>query len=120
VVDPGGKIRTVVGTGQKGASGDGGEALKATLSGPKHLCVDRDGAVIIADTDNHIIRKYTPRDGKIARLAGSGTRGTAGVGGPPEKLELNQPHGVYVHSNGDLYIADSGNRRILKVERKVP
>jgi DNA-binding beta-propeller fold protein YncE len=120
VVDPQGKIRTVVGTGQKGASGDGGEARQATLSGPKHLCLDRDGSVIIADTDNHLIRKYSPQDGRIVRVAGTGIRGTAGVGGPPEKLELNQPHGVYVHASGDLYIADSGNRRILKIERKSP
>ena len=55
-VDPNGKIRTVVGTGQKGASGDGGPARQATLSGPKHLCLDRDGGVIIADTDNDLIR----------------------------------------------------------------
>jgi DNA-binding beta-propeller fold protein YncE len=117
VVDRAGRIRTVVGTGQKGAGGDGGPALKAQLNGPKHLCVDQDGGVIIADTENHVIRKYTPADGKIVRLAGSGKRGTAGVGGPAEAVELAQPHGVYVHASGDLYIADSSNRRILKMER---
>src|SRR5262245_5495304 len=52
VVDSQGRIRTIAGTGQKGFSGDAGPALKATLSGPKHLCIDQDGGVIIADTDN--------------------------------------------------------------------
>ena len=44
-------------------------------------------------------------------------KGTAGVGGPPLAVELNQPHGVYVHASGDLYISDSSNHRILKLER---
>jgi DNA-binding beta-propeller fold protein YncE len=117
VVDPQGAIRTIVGTGQKGATGDNGPGREATLNGPKHLCVDRDGGIIIADTENHIIRKFTPADGKIVRLAGSGKRGTGGVGGPALEVELNQPHGVYVHPSGHLYISDSSNKRILKLER---
>lgn len=117
VVDPSGKIRTVVGTGQRGSSGDGGAARQATLNGPKHLCIDRDGSVLIADTENHLIRRYLPKEGKIVRVAGSGKRGTAGVGGPPEQVELNQPHGVCVHPSGTLYITDSSNNRVLKIER---
>jgi sugar lactone lactonase YvrE len=115
VVDPKGAIRTIVGTGQKGNSGDGQNAREATLNGPKHLCIDRDGGVIIADTENHVIRKYSPTDGKIVRIAGS-QRGTNGVGGDPLAVELNQPHGVFVDPSGDLYIADSSNHRILKIE----
>src|SRR6266436_170660 len=117
VVDSQGKIRTVVGTGEKGLGGDGGDALKATMNGPKHLCIDRDGGVLIADTENHVIRKYFPADGKIIRIAGSGKRGDAGVGGPALEVELNQPHGVFVHPSGDLYISDSTNKRILKIDR---
>lgn len=114
-VDVGGKIRTVAGTGQKGGSGDGGDALKATLNGPKHLCVDLQDNVLIADTENHLIRKYIPADGKIVRVAGNGKRGAAGIGGPPEEAELSQPHGVYVHPSGVLYISDSSNHRVLKI-----
>ncbi len=117
VVDAAGKIRTVAGTGEKGASGDGGDALKATMNGPKHLCVDREGNVLIADTENHLIRKYLPAEGKIVRVAGTGKKGTAGVGGPPAKVELSQPHGVYVHSSGAVYVADSSNNRVLRIER---
>jgi sugar lactone lactonase YvrE len=117
VVDTAGKIRSVAGTGMKGAAGDGGNAKQATLNGPKHLCIDQDDNVIIADTENHLIRKYLPREGTIVRVAGSGKKGGAGLGGPPEQAELNQPHGVYVHSSGTLYIADSSNHRILKIEK---
>ena len=117
VVDRDGKIRTVAGTGQKGASGDGGDARAATLNGPKHLCIDLDGNVIIADTENHLIRKYLSREGRIVRVAGSGKKGTGGLNGPPEEAELNQPHGVYVHRDGALFIADSSNDRVLKIER---
>lgn len=115
LVDTNGTIRTVVGTGMKGNSGDGGDARLATLNGPKHLCFDRDGNVIIADTENHVIRQFRPRDGTIVRLVGTGNRGTNGLGGDPLALELNQPHGVYVHPDGTLYIADSSNHRVLKV-----
>jgi DNA-binding beta-propeller fold protein YncE len=117
VVDASGKIRTVAGTGQRGFSGDGGEARLATLNGPKHLCIDREGDVLIADTENHVIRKYLPRSGKIVLVAGTGKRGAGGVGGTPLQAELNQPHGVYVHASGDIYIVDSSNHRLLKIER---
>lgn len=117
VVDPRGRIRTVVGTGQRGASGDGGDARQATMNGPKHLCIDLESNVIIADTENHIIRKYLPREGKIARVAGSGTPGTAGLGGDPKEAQLNQPHGVTMHPSGVLYIVDSSNHRILRIEK---
>jgi DNA-binding beta-propeller fold protein YncE len=116
VVDAAGKIRTVAGTSQRGSSGDGGDARQATLNGPKHLCIDRDGSVILADTENHVIRKYLPREGKIVRVAGTGKKGTAGLGGDPLQAELAQPHGVYVNAAGVLYIADSSNDRVLKIE----
>ena len=89
-------------------------ALKATMNGPKHLCTDPFGNVIIADTENHIIRKYLPREGKIVRVAGNGRRSTSGLDGPPEDAELNQPHGVTFHG-GTLYISDSSNNRVLKI-----
>lgn len=116
VVGRDGKIRTVVNaSGQKGATGDGGDALAATMNGPKHICIDRDDTVLIADAENHLIRRYVPATGKILRVAGTGQRGTAGLGGPPEQSELNRPHGVTVHRDGTLYITDSYNNRILKI-----
>jgi len=117
IVDAAGKIRTVVGNGKAGATGDDGPALEATLRGPKHLCLDQDGSVLIADTDNHVIRRYLPKEEKIVRVAGSGKKGTAGVGGPPLEAQFNQPHGVYVHPDGTLYITDSHNNRVLKIAK---
>lgn len=118
VVSPDGKIRTVVGTGKVGATGDGGDATKATLNGPKHLCVDKEDNVIIADTENHLIRKYLRKEGKLIRIAGNGKKGTTGIDGPPLAAELNQPHGVYLHPSGELYIVDSSNNRVLKVVKE--
>ncbi|MBI5766844.1 MAG: hypothetical protein HZA93_03565 [Verrucomicrobia bacterium] len=116
VVAVDGTIRTVVNaSGRKGADGDGGDALAATMNGPKHLCVDRDGSVLIADAENNLIRRYVPATGKIVRVAGTGKRGTAGLGGPPEACELARPHGVTIAPDGTLYITDSYNDRILKI-----
>lgn len=118
VVDVDGTIRTIVGTGEKGNSGNDGGARQATLNGPKHLCFDLDGNVIIADTENHVIRRYLLHENRIVRVAGTGRKGSKGVGGPPLEVELNQPHGVYVRPDGTLYIADSSNHRVLKIERR--
>jgi DNA-binding beta-propeller fold protein YncE len=120
VVNAEGKIRTLVGTGKPGLKGDGGDALEATLNGPKHLCIDLDQGVIIADAENNVIRKYDPKTGKIFRIAGTGKKGISGTDtGDPLKMELARPHGVIVHpKTGDLYITDSYNDRILKLVRQ--
>jgi DNA-binding beta-propeller fold protein YncE len=117
VVNARGEIRTVAGTGKQGFAGDGGDALLALLNGPKHLGIDLDGSVLIADTENHVIRRYIPSTGKIVRVAGTGKRGRGGIGGAPENAQLFQPHGVCVHPSGTLYISDSSNNRVLKIER---
>jgi DNA-binding beta-propeller fold protein YncE len=117
VVDPKGKIKTVAGTGAKGMGT--GKALEAAMNGPKHLCIDKDGTVLIADTENHRIVRYSPKDGTLSVVAGTGKRGTAGVGGDPLKAEFAQPHGVIVHpKTGDIYISDASNGRVLKIVRE--
>jgi DNA-binding beta-propeller fold protein YncE len=116
IVDVEGKIRTVAGTGKAGFGGDGGDALRAQFNGPKHLCIDRNDDVVIADTENHVIRKYLPREGKIVRIAGTGRAGRAGLNGPPLLAELKQPHGVNARPDSSIYISDSGNNRVLKIE----
>jgi DNA-binding beta-propeller fold protein YncE len=118
VVDPEGRIRTVAGTGEAGHSGDDGPAASARLNGPKHLFVEKDDSVLVTDTENHVIRRYSPRDGTIRRVAGTGEAGSAGLGGPPLRCQLNRPHGAQVHpATGDLYISDSDNHRVIRVER---
>jgi sugar lactone lactonase YvrE len=114
VVDRAGKIRTVAGTGKKGFSGDGDDALQADLNGPKHLYPDLQDNILIADAENNVVRKYIPATGKIVRVAGTDRRGIA-LTADPLKTELARPHGVYVHTNGATYIVDSYNDRILKI-----
>jgi len=117
MVDADGRIRTVAGTGGAGFSGDGGPAVQATMRGPKHVSVDADDGVLIVDTENHAIRRYSPGDGTMSLVAGTGTAGSAGVGGPPERCELNRPHGVLRQPRtGHLYIADSDNHRVVRIE----
>jgi sugar lactone lactonase YvrE len=118
-VGPDGTIHNVAGTGVKGAAGANGPALEAQLNGPKHLCIDRDGTVLIADTENHRILRYTPGKETMALVAGTGTKGSAGVGGDPKLAEFAQPHGVIVHpKTGEIYISDAANNRVLKIVRE--
>lgn len=119
VVGKEGRIRTVVNaSGKKGGEGDGGPALEATMNGPKHLCVDKDDSVLIADAEAHLVRRYVPATDKIERVAGTGKQGSAGVGGGPAECQLSRPHGVTVHpQTGELYITDSYNNRVLKIEK---
>ena len=116
VVTPDGRIKTVVNaSGKKGGTGDGGPALEATMNGPKHLCIDLQDNVIIADAESHLVRKFTPKDGRITRVAGTGKQGKGSLGGSPLECDLARPHGVTVHRDGTLYITDSYNHRILKI-----
>ncbi len=115
VVDKSGKIRTVAGTGKAGGVTDETDPLKATFDGPKHLSIDAENNVLIADTENHVIRRYLPKTNKLELVAGTGTKGAAGLDGPPLKAQLNKPHGVWPGPDGSIYIADSENNRIVKI-----
>jgi glucose/arabinose dehydrogenase len=71
---------------------------------------------LIADTENHRIRVFRTATETIENVAGTGRKGTAGQGGPATDAELAQPHGVTVGPDGFLYISDSSNDRILRIE----
>ena len=73
--------------------------------------------MLIADTDNHVIRKLLVAEGRIVRVAGTGKKGGQGVGGPPLEAELNQPHGVTVRRDGTIFICDSLYDRVLEIVR---
>jgi DNA-binding beta-propeller fold protein YncE len=116
VVDPAGKVRTVAGTGEAGFSGDDGPALLARLNGPKHISIDANDDVLIADTENQVIRRYSPRDERIRRVLGTGTRGSAGLGGSPLACQLDRPHGSRVRpGTREIYVSDSENHRVIRV-----
>ncbi|HYE98834.1 MAG TPA: hypothetical protein VEJ18_07985, partial [Planctomycetota bacterium] len=118
VVDPAGRIRTVAGTGKPGLAGDGGPALQAQLNGPKHISIDAEDNVLIADAESHTVRLFSPKDGKLHRVAGNGKKGNAGVGGPAADCQLARPHGVQADARGRIWISDSDNHRVLRVEKQ--
>jgi sugar lactone lactonase YvrE len=112
-VDASGIINTIVGNGSVGFSGDGGPALSAQLDAPAGVRLSR-GSIYFADTINNRIRKVDA-SGIITTVAGNGTAGFSGDGGPATSANLNSPLAIGLDRNGDLLIADTGNSRIRKV-----
>ena len=100
-----------------GYSGNGGPAGDAQLMGPRGLAFDPAGNLFIADSGNHVIRRIAASDGTITTVAGAGSRGFSGDGGPATRARLNTPDGVAFDAAGNLYIADTLNHRIRKVNR---
>jgi uncharacterized protein (TIGR03437 family) len=113
-VNAAGVITTLAGTGNRDFSGDGSQAANAGLNQPSSVAVDSSGNVYIADRLNHRIRKVTPT-GIISTFAGNGTAGFSGDGGAAGSANLNSPSVVAVDSSGNVYIADTNNRRIRRV-----
>ena len=109
-----GDINTVAGNGTFGSGGDGGPATSAQLSSTADTVVDGAGNVYIADRTNDRIRKVAPT-GVITTFAGTGTAGSGGDGGPATAAQLNQPGGVALDGAGNLYIADTENHKVRKV-----
>ncbi|MGV3720988.1 MAG: hypothetical protein ACO1SX_08755, partial [Actinomycetota bacterium] len=112
-----GIITTVAGNGQKGYTGDGGPATKATMNEPYGVLPDREGNLFIVDRLNAVIRRVDAKSGIITTYAGDGTKGYGGDGGPAAKAMLKEPNALDFDPKGDLYIADVSDNRIRKVER---
>jgi trimeric autotransporter adhesin len=120
-----GDIYTVAGTGTKGYSGDGGPATSAELNGPDGVAVDAAGNLVIADRDNYRVRVVAASTGTfygqamtagdIYTVAGTGTYGYSGDGGPATSAKLGYPQGVAVDGAGNLVIADTYNYRVRVV-----
>jgi len=107
-------ITTAAGTGVPGDSGDGGPAAAAMLNGARDVEIGSDGRVYIADYGNHRIRRIA-LDGTITTIAGTGTAGHSGDGGPATQARLFNPRDVTVAPDGTLYIADQNNHRVRRV-----
>ncbi len=107
-------VSTAAGNGLESYSGDGNAATAAQLNSPGAVTLDAAGNLYIADTANHRVRKVTA-SGTITTAAGTGAPGYSGDGGPGVKAQLNSPAGLTADSDGNVYIADSGNDRIRKL-----
>jgi trimeric autotransporter adhesin len=113
-VDTNGLIRTIAGTGTRGFLGDGGPAIAARMASPLGIVIDTAGNVIFSDLGNRRVRRIAP-DGTISTLAGTGSVGNVGDGGPATAASLSSPYGLALDSTGSLYIADYDAERIRKV-----
>ncbi|MFN4152006.1 MAG: hypothetical protein ACK4IX_13785, partial [Candidatus Sericytochromatia bacterium] len=119
-IDSSGVITTIAGSGSTGIgngafSGDGGQATSARLNSPFNVYASRDGLLFISDTNNQRIRKID-LSGVITTIAGSSTIASfSGDGGQATAAKLNFPNSVDFDGMGNMYIADTGNHRIRKV-----
>src|SRR6516165_1598199 len=110
-----GIITTVAGTGRRGYGGDGGPATLARLNAPAGVAVGPGDSVYVADTGNNRVRVISP-DGTITTFAGTGETGYAGDGGVASQAVLNSPQGLAVDAEGNLYVTDSNNERVRKID----
>ena len=114
-VDTHGNISTVAGIGlSANSSGDGGPATSAALATPLGVAVDKSGNIYIADQDGFVVRKVNTQ-GIITTVAGNGTFGYSGDGGPATSAQMASPYGVAVDGSGNIYIADYNNSRVREV-----
>jgi sugar lactone lactonase YvrE len=111
-----GEITVAAGSGLNNFDGDGGPGPDAQLNQPASLAVDGAGNVFIADTQNHAIRRLDARTHVLTTVAGDGTAGFSGDGGPAVKARLDFPIGLGLDGKGNLYVVDSINARIRKIE----
>ena len=111
-----GASRVVAGSGRSGWSGDGGPALHASLNEPYEVRFDSRGNMIFVEMKNHLVRRVDAATGIISTIAGNGTPGFSGDGGPGTEAQLKQPHSIALDKADNLYICDIGNHRIRVVD----
>jgi len=114
-IAPGGQITTLVGTGMSGMGLDGFPGAQTPLNAPQGVCADHTGIVYVVDTSNHRVLRVAPGAAAVVTVAGSGSAGNTGDGGPATAAQLNQPCACAVDTAGNLFIADTLNNRIRQV-----
>jgi streptogramin lyase len=112
-----GTLHHVAGTGEPGFAGDGGPAPRAQFNGPKGIAVAADGDVFIVDSENNAIRAILRQSGRIVTIMGPAIRdGRRGEKTGADPIQLNQPHGICIGPGSALYIGDTLNHRVLRVQ----
>ena len=109
-----GTITTIAGNGTAGYTGDNGPATSATLHAPYGMSLDSSGNLYIADSGNNAVRMVSTA-GIISTIAGNGTAGYSGDNGAAVSATLNNPHGITIDSQDDVYISDQSNNRAREV-----
>jgi RHS repeat-associated protein len=117
MIDQHGIISTIAGNGEGGYAGDEGPADEASLYAPSAVAVSNDGTLYIADTANNRIRRVSV-DGAISTYAGNGESGYGGDDVYAVSTSLNRPRGLSIGPDDALYVADSSNHRIRKIDRQ--
>ncbi|APW60971.1 SMP-30/gluconolactonase/LRE family protein [Paludisphaera borealis] len=113
-----GVVDDLAGTGQPGFSGDGGPAVQAVVNQPFDLVYNAAGDLFFADTGNHRVRRVDATTGVVTTIAGNGEKGFSGDGGPATAARMDEPYGLAIDPDGNLYFADRLNRRIRRVDAK--
>jgi sugar lactone lactonase YvrE len=111
-----GRLSTIAGNGKKGYAGDGGPALAASMTMPHEIRFDRAGNLFIVERDAHVVRRVDAKSRIVSTVAGTGTAGFSGDGGPANQAMLRQPHSIAFDAGGRLLICDIGNRRVRAVD----
>ncbi|MEO8369645.1 MAG: SMP-30/gluconolactonase/LRE family protein [Candidatus Solibacter sp.] len=114
-VQPGGNLFTIAGNGNASYFGDGQQGTRASVNHPDGVAVDSQGNVYIADTLDNVIRRVAP-DGIISTFAGTGASGYGGDNGPATQARLRLPSGVAVDGQGNVFVADTGNNQIRRID----
>jgi DNA-binding beta-propeller fold protein YncE len=109
-------VTTVVGTGEKGNSGDAGPATRAQVDQPYEIRFDKNGNLFFVDMPNHVVRKVDKKTGIITTIAGTGQPGFSGDGGPATKAQFKQPHSIALDRSGGLLVCDIGNHRVRRID----
>lgn len=111
------KIHWVAGTGASGFTGNGGPAKLAALKGPKGIAIDQEGNVWLADTESHTVRVIDAKTGNLELVAGTGEKGD-GPEGDPRQCKMARLHGIFVDTDGSIFIGDSETHRVRVLRKK--
>jgi sugar lactone lactonase YvrE len=110
------RLTTIAGNGEKGYAGDGGPALQASFTMPHEIRFDAGRNLFLVERDAHVVRRIDAKTGIVSTVAGTGTAGFSGDGGPANQAMLRQPHSIAFDARGRLLICDIGNRRVRMVD----
>jgi streptogramin lyase len=113
-----GEVATLVGNGTLSRTGDGGPARDATCGEPFGLVVGPDSGLYVCETKTHVIRRIDLKSGKISTVAGSGTQGYSGDGGPALEATLNEPYEIRFDADGNMYFVEMLNHIVRRVDAK--